>query len=321
MLFESRVFYTSKDLAYPKEYEDAFQVDDEGGRAAIADGVASSIFARQWADVLTRSVLTQSPDLNSEADFKQWLADRRQEWSVQIDVSKLPWNQRQKLQQVGGAFSTLLWIELTPCEPSDASPGEAFRLTSYAVGDCSLFQVRDRQILRSFPLTTTAEFEADPISICSANLNRDHCLEFRVLDDVCLPGDLLVLCTDAVGKWAMTQIEAGTPPDWEAYWDMPTNVWLSEISELRERCQMRHDDTTLMLLRVGGVRPIESDATNIEAVVLAESEAPQIEADADEVDTSELGVGVLAAEVATECAVVSDDGGMNLGEATSAEVE
>ena len=270
MLFESRSLHTSKDQEFPVDYEDAFQVDGEKGLAAIADGVSSAIFSRQWADLLTCGVIASPPDLYTESAFSSWLATLRQEWIEKIDIHNLPWNQRQKLQQVGGAFSTLLWIELSPNPAESPADQREFRLQCFGIGDCCLFHIRDNEMLRSFPLTTAAEFDADPISICSVDFKKDHQLEFASLDDNCLEGDLLVLCTDAIGKWAMARIEAGDPPVWDSYWDMPHDVWLEEIIGLRTEKVMRYDDTTLVLLRVGAVSDEEKsehdDADAVEQV-------------------------------------------------------
>ena len=37
----------------------------------------------------------------------------------------------------------------------------------------------------------------------SVDLKRDHLLEFAILDEMCYPGDELILCTDAVAEWAV----------------------------------------------------------------------------------------------------------------------
>ena len=274
MLFATREFHTSKDMDFPNDYEDAFCFDESLGLATVADGVSSAIFSRQWADLLTRSVIEMPPDLYTEGVFQQWLADLRAKWIEQIDLHNLPWNQRQKLQMVGGAFSTLLWLELYPWQVVDGELADdepvddatqKFRMRCFAVGDCSLFHVRNGEILRSFPLNTAAEFDADPISICSVNLNRDHELAFQAIDDACLENDLLVLCSDAIGKWAMTCMEDDNPPDWESYWDKSFEDWIQEIVSLRQNKLMRYDDTTLLLLRVG---------SNVEAVSLADESRP-----------------------------------------------
>lgn len=280
-MFDAREFHTSKDMEFPHDYEDAFCFDAHRGLATVADGVSSAIFSRQWADLLTRSVIHMPPDLYTEGVFQEWLAARRAEWLEQIDLHNLPWNQRQKLQMVGGAFSTLLWLELYPWqydegeEPPEDEP-RRFRMRTFSVGDCSLFQVRDGQIIRAFPLETAAEFDEDPISICSVNLNRDHQLAFQAIDDDCLEGDLLVLCSDAIGKWAMTRMEDENPPDWESYWDKPFDDWIDEIVSLRQAKLMRYDDTTLLLLRVGA-EPSELEVEDEFPSETAEDESETID--------------------------------------------
>ena len=275
MRFEPRVFTLAKDAERPEENQDACRTDAEQGVAAIADGVASSIFARQWAQVLTEAVVAGPPDLASHGARRcppgtqgvpgdrealaRWLARRREAWAGQIDVSELAWYQKPKLRE--GAFSTLLWVEILPIDQSDRQPQDPWRLRVFAVGDSCLFHVRRKQLLRSFPVERADELEADPVVIGSVDLNRDERVEFRSFEAICRPGDLLVLSTDAVAEWALRQRDAGRPPEWEEYWSKAEHAWQEEVTSLRQAREMRYDDATLLLLRVGdGVTaPDEAD--------------------------------------------------------------
>lgn len=238
MQFESRTYWHPKDVDFPREYEDSFSVG-EHGVVAIADGVSSAIFSRQWADILTRAVTEGVPDLADGETFQSWLVDVRRDWSDAIDFSKLSFFQRGKLQQAGGAYSTLLWLEFFPSaevalhqdDGANASDEVAYRC--YAIGDCCFFHVRDGELLRKFPLETVAQFEEDPITICSVNRNRDHMLEFDMVDDTCCRGDLLILASDALAKWWYQRLANEEPIDWKALWEMSSEDWSERVSELR----------------------------------------------------------------------------------------
>ena len=84
--FEWRVLTLAKDADYPEENQDVFRVDDERGVAAIADGVSSSLFARQWARILVEAALEGLPDPDDRQALARWLAEHRAAWSRQIDV-------------------------------------------------------------------------------------------------------------------------------------------------------------------------------------------------------------------------------------------
>ena len=249
MRFESRVFKLAKDVGHPDENQDACQADAEQGIAAIADGVATGIFSRNWARILTEAVVADTPDPNDKEAFGRWLAERRETWSAGIDVAELAWFQKPKLREV--AFSTLLWVEILPLDEHDRQPQDPWRLRGFAVGDSCLFHVRDGELLRTFPVENAEELEKDPVVIGSVDLNRDELLEFKSLDEFCRPGDVLVLCTDAVADWALRRRDAGNPPAWEDYWKMAEQAWQDEVVALRDQRQMRYDDATLLLLRIG----------------------------------------------------------------------
>jgi len=260
--FQSRVLRLAKDVEHPEQDQDAFRADPGRGVAVIADGVASGIFSRLWAGILTEAVLFDMPNLDDPEAFARWLTLRREAWAAEINVSRLAWHQKPKLRS--GAFSTLLWVCLLP----DAGSGEpgAGRLRAFAVGDSCLFHVRQGELLRSFPVQRAAELEADPLVIGSVDLNRDQLLKFHSLDESCRSGDLLVLCTDAVAAWALGLYESGQTPAWQAYWDMTDEAWREEVTGLREQQQMRVDDATLALLRVSAhgaaaepLRGVEAD--------------------------------------------------------------
>ena len=248
MRFESRDFKLAKDAEHPEENQDAFRADADRGIAAIADGVASGIFAGQWARILTEATVAEPPDPGDQAAFGVWLAARREAWSAEIDVSQLAWFQKPKLRE--GAFSTLLWVEITPIDERDRQPQDPWRLRALAVGDSCLFHLRGEELLRTFPIERAEELEADPVATGSVDLNRDDLLEFKSYEALCRPGDVLVLCTDAVADWALRECEAGRPPVWEDYWDKSEQAWQEEVAALRSERQMRYDDATLVLLRV-----------------------------------------------------------------------
>jgi hypothetical protein len=248
MRFQPRSLWIAKDTESPQYYEDAFCLDAERGAAAIADGVSEGIFSGEWARILTQTTVAEPPNLDDLAGFQAWLARQRVAWAGQIDTSRLAWYQRPKM--IDGAMSTLLWVTLAPIDGQSDGVSGSYRLQSFAIGDCCLFLVRQGEWLRSFPVQSAAEFDLTPGMIGSIDQKRDHLLEFQAVADVCLPGDLLVLCTDAIGKWALGQRDAGCPVNWEDYWEIPVEVWQEEIATLRRDRQMRYDDTTLLLLRV-----------------------------------------------------------------------
>jgi hypothetical protein len=285
MRFESRSLWIAKDTEMPQCYEDAFCLDAERGAAAIADGVSEGIFSGPWARILTETVVAEPPNLNDPAEFQAWLAQRRTTWAGQIDTSRLAWYQRPKL--IDGGMSTLLWLTLWPNDgqgdcpnfrlsengtvPFDSKPG-SYLLETFAIGDCCLFHVREGNLIRSFPLQSAAEFDLTPGMIGSVDQKRDHLLEFKTVADVCLPGDLLALCTDALAQWALGRSDAGSPVDWERYWEMPAESWQEEIAALRRDRQMRYDDTTLLLLRVVEEKAASSDAIEVVELETAEED-------------------------------------------------
>lgn len=254
MVFAYRAFWLPKDIQEPGGYEDAFEIDETRGAAAICDGASSTLFAGRWSALLARGLVTDPPNLHDDQALQDWLRRYREAWSATIDENTLAWHQKPKLLE--GAAATVLWIELDAFDPPSDPP--SFRLHGHAVGDCCLFVVRGRQIVRTFPMQTSQQFEAHPQVLRSVN-KRSAPVSFLPLEDQCVAGDLLVLCTDALAAWLMRQIETGQSVDWESHWNMTAADWQQWIVSLRESNQIRYDDSTLVMLRVGRTEVSESD--------------------------------------------------------------
>lgn len=249
MFFDYRVLWLPKDLQRDSEYQDAYYADGKRGVAAVADGVASSLFSASWANILVQAVVRDPPDTNDPPSFAPWLAKHRENWLTPIDPSTLAWHQKPKFQD--GAFATLLWLEMIVTEKSDPEATGEFQFFAYALGDTCLFHVRGERLLRAFPLTKSEQFDNDPLVIGSVDKKKDHMLEFSTVNDYCQSGDFLAICTDAVAARLLHAIEQGEVPDWGGYWTFSENDWRQEVAELRQRQAIRHDDSTMVLLKVG----------------------------------------------------------------------
>lgn len=249
MGFEAQIFWTSKDIDFPEEYQDACYLDPEQGIAAIADGVSSALFSGPWARILTKASVTDPPQFLDTISFLEWLQKQREAWREQVDTSQLTWFQRPKM--IDGAMSTLLWLQLTSEADGDAERVDGFCLKSFAIGDCCLFHVRDREVQQVFPISTAADFSLNPDVLGSSSRGHDDQIVFHYLETRCQLGDLIVLCTDAIALWAIARYEAGESVDWNAYWHMTGQQWLDELVGYRQANLIRFDDSTLVLLRPG----------------------------------------------------------------------
>ena len=252
MFFEYRTFWLPKDVQQPHGYEDAFEIDAAGGKAAICDGVASSLFSGRWASILAKAAVFDTPTVTDPASLEEWLRQQRELWSASVDQGALAWHQKAKL--LDGAASTLLWVEIAGQDAPDGTVRPR-RLRCYSIGDCCLFHIRRGMLLQSFPIEDSSRFDDHPKVVRSV-FKRSEVASFEAMETQCHPGDLLVLCTDAVACWTLRQVEAGVPVDWNAYWQLAPADWQQWMVQLRAEHQIRYDDSTAVLLRVAGSRPV-----------------------------------------------------------------
>ena len=65
----------------------------------------------------------------------------------------------------------------------------------------------------------------------------------------CCPAIVIVFATDAMAQRLLAEVESGTPPDWDRFWDLDPETWRQEIEALRDQNAIVNDDCTLLVLR------------------------------------------------------------------------
>ncbi len=257
----SQGFWVPKAGSSEADYEDAIAIGHTA--VAIADGATESSFARAWARALTEGFacdpLSEKPDLT---ELMERVGPLQQQWHASIAWDRLPWYAEDKARN--GAFAALLTLRfehpLTASELEESASDENTaerRWHALAIGDTCLFQIRDDALHVAFPLAESAAFDSTPL-LLSSNPARnlqvwDHA---QALTGVFKPGDILLLMTDALAKWFLSEIEAGAKP-WHtlcAFTD-PSDLTALTLS-LRAEHRLKNDDTSLICIQETSVVPV-----------------------------------------------------------------
>lgn len=209
-----------------EEYEDAAAWDGAAGRYAVADGASESAFAGEWARLLCESFVGGSPDYG-------WVDEARVRWLAEVGARPMPWYLEEKIRD--GSFATFVGLTI------DAG---ASTWQSVAVGDSCLFQVRGDVLLSAFPVERPDHFGARPDLIGS----RGHGPVNLVRAEGTLSaGDSVLLMSDALAQWFLTEHEAGRKPRTmlDALTDDSFTAW---VDLLRTTRRLKNDDVTLLVI-------------------------------------------------------------------------
>lgn len=225
------------------EYEDAWAIDPERGRYAVADGATESSFAGRWAQLVTGAFL-RAP---RPQDLAEWLAEPRRRWAAEVMGLELPWYAEMKREQ--GAFATFLGLGVL--RPTAERAG---KWRAVAVGDSCLIRVRRDGKIRSFPMRKSSDFGNQPRLIGSRGgppPAPDHAAGSLG------PGDRLLLLTDALAQWFLHAHENGGRP-WKDVASVlsakePDEAFAGWIEKLRQGDGMRNDDVTMLTVAFGHV--------------------------------------------------------------------
>lgn len=219
-----------------EEYEDAAAVGREGGpllRAAVADGATESAFAGPWANHLVRGFAEEGAV--HPATFRDRLTRWQERCRQAIDrrvQEELPWYAEAKARE--GAFAAFLGLVLQP----DRSWG------AVSVGDCCLFQLRDRELLVQWPVETPDHFTYRPALLSSRQADAADRLARE--SGQWHAGDVFVLATDALAAWLMCR----HPAELLA---LEADTFQEVVAVARREGTLRNDDVTALILQVDAV--------------------------------------------------------------------
>lgn len=236
------------------DYEDAFApkingtIEQDGFSLAIADGATESSFASDWAKMLTRAFVKEPFTSIETLQARTEILSQR--WHSFVNRRPLPWFAEEKVRL--GAFATLLGVTLTSNSNDSKQSGD---WSAIAVGDSCIFQIRNDDLVCSFPLSSAAEFGSSP-TLLSTNLSRNSQLWEQVKFHTAnwSAGDLLMLATDALACWFLAQHENNEKP-WNILLGFtedssPSNSFQTWVDNARRSSHVKNDDITLLILRL-----------------------------------------------------------------------
>ena len=118
------------------------------------------------------------------------------------------------------------------------------------MGDSCLFLIRQEGLFLSFPLDDATQFGNTPALLCS-NPANNGCLADMVerAEGTCESGDVIMLASDALAGWFLTQHAAGVKP-WHTLLKLEPSQWKGWVNTQRQAGAMRNDDTTLIVTRI-----------------------------------------------------------------------
>jgi hypothetical protein len=251
-------FWLPKAGAAYKEYEDAsansisdgltaeMTTETDDVRVAVADGATESLLSKDWAYALTRRVATEELRPRQWSDAIKFAID---DWPAYLEAYRgdrlnrdkpIAWYEEPGLEK--GAEATLVALRLR--NPNNGRPGYWW---SMAVGDATLFQIRDAACRRAFPIERSTDFGTSPNLIRSLDQLGMFKRRLRRTKGDWQSGDMFFLCTDALAAWFLERWEHSERP-WEAWSDFGSETKLFDtwVTDERASGRLKNDDVTLV---------------------------------------------------------------------------
>ena len=238
------------------EYEDALYPKITGSyekelvTVAISDGASESMLSGKWAEFLVRlgckkSSCFENFDVFINRSCRGWKLWLKSHIKTRARNSKpIQWYEEPGLNT--GAFASLLCLKL------DTKNDAETNWEAIALGDSCLFQIRDNELITSFPIVSSNQFDNRPYLLSSNPAHNTYVsAHAKRLTGQWKKNDSFFLMTDALAAWFLKQVEDNETP-WISILDSTTSNSVQPLGELvkylRERGTIRNDDVSVIRL-------------------------------------------------------------------------
>ena len=238
----------TRSLWVPKEgntdlqYEDASAdtlIPDGARLIAVADGASAAVFARNWAQILTKG-FTNDTLLPSDDDaFFAKVTELGDLWRAEVGASESggkarAWWAEEKIPQGSAASLLLVHFGLE-------------KWTALGVGDVCLFAVENDRLKWSFPLTKSKQFSNRPALLTTDLASLKERPKVIRHSAPIAAGTRYFLLTDALSHWFLSEHEKRKKP-WEILPETP-ETFASWVAARRTDRSLHNDDVTLIEIR------------------------------------------------------------------------
>ncbi len=211
-------------------------------RLAIADGATMSSFAGKWAQLLVEAYIKEP--FNSPEDLQHVIKSLSFQLSEYVESKKpMPWYAEEKARQ--GAFSTFLGLEFLESKENSDTYG---KWQVIGIGDSCLFCIRDNNLLLTFPIKFSTDFNNRP-NLVSSNLScNQNLLETTFLESGnWKTGDIFILATDALAAFLLAENEKESFK-WETLTNKKNDTEFKEwVENKRNSEEIKDDDVTYLI--------------------------------------------------------------------------
>jgi hypothetical protein len=177
----------------PKEVaEDAFAAAPERGLFALGDGLTNSDFSGTFARALVRNFAANPP---AQGALEPWLKAAQKEFQDTVTP-------RAKAGRVPVGNSTFVGVQLL-------KDGGRRQMRVVGIGNSLLFVLRKGELLGSFPISESKDMVDATHGLASNGTVPQRTIDTRIDTQA---GDEVFMVTDALGKWALQELETGRDP-------------------------------------------------------------------------------------------------------------
>jgi len=214
-----RAFLMPKERETLDDCEDVVSIHQNRRRFAISDGAGTASYSAEWARALCRQAMDTPPPVFADVEgattegrtkededrLRGWWGNALDYWRPEVPWERLVSRLTMVNKAKEGSGATLAGIEIL-----DGGGQEGVRFRAWALGDTCVIHLRNNKVLASRPMVRADQFNNVPLLLLTRpGFVEIYLRHWQSWESTLVPGDILLMGTDALSKYILGALESG----------------------------------------------------------------------------------------------------------------
>ena len=268
-IFEAKKFSIEKKDEKVDQNKDSVDFNMNNGLFCVSDGVSGDSFSGIWSRLIVSNFM-KNPFVTNDVKLPSWIGPVQLEWYHQI-----PWQEMRLKNEFQNTEKAYLGAGATFLGGHILRINKQIILKTWAIGDCNLFIIRNRDCIFSFPLDDFKKFGIHPDRLLSISSKISDKIENKIENKIdgktedkfsssigsfifkefnLQKDDIIIAGSDAISEWFLKNCLNLNDQPWIELCNLNNiDEFRTWVKDKRDSKNIKNDDSTLLITKISEI--------------------------------------------------------------------
>ena len=281
---EAKKFSIEKKDEKVDQNKDSVDFNMNNGLFCVSDGVSGDSFSGNWSRLIVGNFM-KNPFVTNDVELLSWIGPVQLEWFNQV-----PWEEMRLKKEFQNTEKAYRGAGATFLGGHILRINKQIILKTWAIGDCNLFIIRDRDCIFSFPLDDFNKFGNHPDRLLSISNKIENKIDTpsatpppttpkytnKKIDDKTddkyssskgslifkefnlQKDDIIIAASDAISEWFLKNCLNPNDQPWIELCNLNNiDEFRTWVKDKRDSKNIKNDDSTLLIVKISKINICE----------------------------------------------------------------